>query len=445
MSTQPSVEHPAPAPRIPSLAWLVRLARQPLFANAAYLWAVTLVGAATGFLFWGLAARFYSPEEVGLASATISAVTLLAGIAGMGVGLGLIRYLPEAGQPRRLLNTAFTFNALAALLVAGLYLAGIELWSPSLAGLRGNALYATSFLAYAVAATLGTVIQMAFVARRRAGYALVQTGVVNAGRLLLVAPLAGMGAAGLVGSQALAVVLIVALSLTLFLPRTEPGYRPRPDLLWGGLVTILPYSAGNYLAQLLAQTPQLLLPLLILEVLGPAASGYAYIAWMLGSVLTGLGAALASSAFAEGSNAPGSLSAVLSRATAAGLALTVAGALVVALGASWVLRLFGVQYAAEAAVLLRWLAAAAPLVVLSSLYFTRLRVEKRVGQLVLLSGFVAALTLGLAAALMSRYGITASAVGWLLGNGLVATLAVAGMWRERRATTADLEINELGD
>jgi O-antigen/teichoic acid export membrane protein len=72
-------------------------------------------------------------------------------------------------------------------------------------------------------------------------------------------------------------------------------------------------------------------------------------------------------------------------------------------------------------------------VVLSSLFFTRLRVEKRIRQLMILSGVVAVLTLGLAAALMPRYGIAASAVGWLVGNGLVAVLAVVGMWRDRRS------------
>jgi O-antigen/teichoic acid export membrane protein len=162
-------------------------------------------------------------------------------------------------------------------------------------------------------------------------------------------------------------------------------------------------------------------------------------------LLASPGLALASSAFAEGSNAPANLNVVLSRSTLVGLALTVAGTLVVAVGASWVLQLFGASYAAQAATLLRWLAAAAPLVVLSSLYFTRLRVEKRIGKLMLLSGLIAALTLGLAAALMPRYGIAASAVGWLIGNGLVAMLAVVGMWRDRRITTANLEINELRD
>jgi O-antigen/teichoic acid export membrane protein len=445
MSTQPSVEQPASAPRIPSLAWLAGLLRQPLFANAGYLWAVTLVGALVGFLFWGLAARLYTPQQVGLASATISTVTLLAGIATFGIGAGLIRFLPGARQPRRLLNTAFTFNVVAALLVAGLYLVGVELWSPSLVSLRGSGLYLAGFLAFTVAATLVAVLQMVFVARRRAGYALAQTGIANGLRLLLVVLLAGLGAAGLVGSVAVAFVVAVVISLILSLPRVEPGYRPRPDFLWPDLAPILPYSAGNYLARLLAQTPQLLLPLLILEMLGPAASGYAYIAWMLGSVLASPGLALAGSAFAEGSNAPGSLFAVLSRAAAAALVLTVTGALVVALGAPGVLGLFGTEYAAEAATLLRWLAAAAPLVVLAGLYYTRLRVEKRVGRLMLLSGLVAALTLGLAAALMPRYGIAASAVGWLLGNGLVAALAMVGMWRERGGTITNLEINELGD
>ena len=214
------------------------------------------------------------------------------------------------------------------------------------------------------------------------------------------------------------------------MPRAEPGYRPRPDLLWGDLAAILPYSAGSHVAQLLAQTPQMVLPLLILEMLGPASSGYAYIAWMLGSILASPGLALASSAFAEGSNEPGSLSAILSRATVAGLALTVAGTVVVAAAASWGLSLFGTGYALEGSALLRWLALAAPPTVLARLYFTRLQVEKRIGQLILLSSAIAVLTLGLAAALMPRYGIAASGVGWLLGNGMVAALAITRMGRD---------------
>jgi O-antigen/teichoic acid export membrane protein len=77
--------------------------------------------------------------------------------------------------------------------------------------------------------------------------------------------------------------------------------------------------------------------------------------------------------------------------------------------------------------LLRWLALAAPLIVLSRLYFTHLRVQKQIGHLVLLSGIVAAATLGVAAVLMPRLGIAANGVGLLVGHSLVAAVA-SGRW-----------------
>jgi O-antigen/teichoic acid export membrane protein len=410
------------------LARATTLLRQPLYANAGYLLGINLVGSLVGFVFWSLAARLYRPEDVGMASAGISAVALVSGIAGLGVGTGVVRFLPEARSPRRLLNTAFTFNAVVAILAGGVFLAGLSLWSPSLTALRQNPLYSSGFLAYTTAATLAVVVRMAFVARRQALYALVQTCVVNGGRLLLVAVLAGLGAAGLVGSVAVATVLAVSLSLLGFLPRVEPGYRLRPDLSWSDLAAIIPYSLGNHITVLLAQTIQTLLPLVVLEALGPASSGYTYIAWMLGSLLVSPGMSLAGSAFAEGSNAPHRLAGILTRSVALALLLTLPAAMVLGIAAPWVLLLFGPSYAQEASGLLRWLSLAAPLVVLTGLYFTYLRVQKRIGRLVALSVVMAAVALGVAVALMPRLGIASTGIGWLIGNGLVATIALGNAW-----------------
>ena len=54
--------------------------RQPLFANAGYLWAINLAGALAGFVFWGIAARLYAPEEVGVGSAVISTALAVEGL-----------------------------------------------------------------------------------------------------------------------------------------------------------------------------------------------------------------------------------------------------------------------------------------------------------------------------------------------------------------------------
>jgi len=420
---------------------------QPLFANAGYLLGIHLVASLAGFLYWGLAARLYRPEEVGLASAILSAAALISGLADLGISISLVRFLPEAGSPHRLLNTAFTFNAVMALLIGGTFLAGLSLWSPSLMIVQRNVLYAAGFLAYTTTTTLETAVRFVFIARRQAGYALVHTCVINASRLLLMVVLTGLGAAGLVCSVALAFLVAVALSLLGFLPKVEAGYRPRPHFSRRDLAGMLPYSLGNYVATLLTQASPMLLPLIVLEILGPASSGYAYIAWMMGGLLTSPGLALAGSAFAEGANSPQRLTGILGRATACGLAVTLVAALALGLAAPWVLLLFGPRYAQEACGLLRWLAAAAPLAVLVGLYFTYLRVQKQVGRLILFSGAIAAATLGLAATWMPRMGIAANGVGWLVGNGLVATVAV-GHWsrdmlRSRRKVGPMSEMKRL--
>jgi O-antigen/teichoic acid export membrane protein len=401
-----------------------RLLEQPLVANAGYLLGVNVVSGVAGFAFWGLVARLHAPEAVGTASAIVSAAMLLSGLADLGTSSGLIRFLAESLAPKRLLNTVFTFNVIMALLLAGGYLAGLAYWSPSLAMLRKSTLYVVGFLAFVITTALGTVIRMGFVARRQANYALIQTFVTSSGRILLLFVLSGLGLVGLVSSVTLSMVVAVVFSLFLLLPRVEVGYRPQPALDTADLRHILPYSLGNYVASLLAQNVQVVLPLLTLEVLGPATSGYTYIAWMLGGLLSGPGLALAGSAFAEGSNAPERLIAILARATRLGMAVTVPAAVLLGALAPWVLLMFGPEYADGGTELMRWLAAAAVPVVLARLYLTYLRVRKQIGVLILLSGLIVATTLGVAAALMPHYGVAASGMGWLLGNSIVVLVAL---------------------
>jgi O-antigen/teichoic acid export membrane protein len=412
------------------LAKVATLVTQPFVANAGYLLGVDLVASLVGFVFWGLAARLYQPEDVGIASAVLSATVFISGIASFGVGTSLVRFLPDVSAPNRLLNAAFVLNTVASILTGGVFLSGLSLWSPSLIALRQNTFYIVGFLSLVTASTLGTTVRMAFLARRQAFYALLHTCVINVIRLLLVVVFADLGAAGVVGAATIAVVGAVVLSLFGFLPRVEAGYHPRLDFCWSSLVAIIPYSAGNYIAGLLTQTLQMLLPLVILEMLGPVSSGHGYIAWMLGSLLASPGMAVAGSAFAEGSNSPHRLAAILLRAFALGILLTVPGTLILGVAAPWVLLLFGSAYAREAVGLLRWLAAAAPMTVLAGLYFTCLRVQKRVGRLVLLSGFVALVTLGVAIRFMPHLGVAASGIGWFVGNSVVAVVGLGEVFGE---------------
>jgi O-antigen/teichoic acid export membrane protein len=410
----------------PKRIWkrLISSSKQALFATAGYLVGIEAVNSLVGFLFWGLAAQLYSLQEVGLASAIISAVTLVSLIASFGTGNGLIRFLPESHHPNRMLNSLFIFNIVAAVLVGALFLIGLPLWSSSFVFLHQDYLLAIGFLTYGVAGTYINSLRMAFLALRQARFAFWQSISINGTRLVLVVVMVGFGIWGLVGSVFLAFTVTIILSFFIFLPRAFPSYRPLLAFDKSDLSLILPYSFGIYLAFLLIQAPARLFPIIVLELIGPASAAHAQIAWLVGGVLVTPGAALATSAFVEASNSPNLSSSIFLKATVTGLSVTILGALFLILIAPRFLLLFGPSYSHEGTTLLRWMFAAAPFVVLVGFYFSNLRFQKRITRLVVLSGVVAGSTLLFVVLFTSSIGIAAFGVGWFVGYLFVSIVAV---------------------
>ena len=147
--------------------------QRPLYANALYLWANAVAMAVGGFAFWALAARLYSAEEVGLGAASLSAMTLLATFSHLGLGMGLVRFLPELkGRGPSLLNLGLSISGLMAVLASGIFLAGLPIWSSPLSYLREQPFHAAGFALFTVAATATIIQDQAFIAVRRAGYLL---------------------------------------------------------------------------------------------------------------------------------------------------------------------------------------------------------------------------------------------------------------------------------
>jgi len=66
-----------------------------IVSNAGSLVATQLVTSGLGFLFWLVAARWFSPAGVGFAAAAISAMTLLGTFGMLGLGTLLMGELPR--------------------------------------------------------------------------------------------------------------------------------------------------------------------------------------------------------------------------------------------------------------------------------------------------------------------------------------------------------------
>jgi O-antigen/teichoic acid export membrane protein len=398
---------------------LKRFTGQPLVYNAVYILGVNLFPAFIGLAFWGVAGRLYPIAEIGRASAVVSAVAFVAGIAGLGTSMGVIRFLPASTQPRNFLNSVYNLNILSSLVIGLIFLAGLNFWLADLAEVRENGWYFIGFIVFVLATTLGAVVRDTFIARRRASYSLAYTVISNSLRLVFVFFGTRWGASGLVGAAIFAFVVALLISWIGFLPLVEAGYRYKFTLQIPTIKLVVPFSIGNYLANFLVQMPQTVLPMIVFQQLGAQANGYAYIALMLGGVLISPGLALASSAFAEGANDRSGSYVILFRASILGMLLTLFVAAVVVIGAEWILKLFGLEAAAGGVKLLQWLAIASPLIVLNQLYFTYLRLNDKLFRLIAFSSMIAFVTIMISVLLMPVLGIVSCGIGILVSNALI--------------------------
>jgi O-antigen/teichoic acid export membrane protein len=416
----------APGGGVASPTRLLALLRTPLYTSAFYLWANAAGTAVGGFAFWALVARVYDADDVGLGSAALSALALLAMFGHLGLGLGLISFLPESGaRGPRLANAAFITSAAAAVVLSAVFLVGVPLWAPRLDFLREQPLYTVAFISLAVAATWYIVQTHAFMAIRKAEYVLVQGVVVQLSRLALPALLgAFFGSFGVVASGGMGAGLGAVIGFAL-LAKGLPGYRPWRLANPASVFKLLPFSAANSVADSLLLTPGLILPLVVVGMLGSMEAAYFYMAWFLGYFLTLASTNLALSLFAEGSYDPGALRDLSRNAVVGALAVATLGALFLLLLGDKVLLAFGHDYATEGATLLRLMALAALPAAVVNVYLAALRVTKRLRELVAIAGVVAVTTVVVSSALLPVMGLAGAGVGYGLGQGLGVAIVLS--------------------
>ena len=403
--------------------------------NAYYLMAGSLLTATTGFAFWIIAARFYSTEDVGIASATISAMSLLANFSTLGLAFGLIRFLPGAGDKSiKMVNSCFAIAALVSLATGVIFVAGLPIWSPRLGAMRAHPIYIASFIIFTLLYTMSFIADAVFIAERKAKFNFLKNAAAAVIKIPLPIALAtAFGAFGIFASEGLAIAAALGLALFWLLPRLLKGYFPLPTLDRSVISEMLRYSLGTYVANTLWLAPTYLLPLLVVNVLNSKTNAYFYIAWAIAGIATqAVPNAMSSSLFAEGSHDQSRLGRNTRRTLEASLLiLGLVIALTFALGGR-VLLLFGRQYSENATTLLWVLSISAIPLTINYIFLTLHRVRKEIPMLIVVSTGATGLSLGLIYILMRELGLIGVGIGWTLGQSIVAAIVVVPLLRQSR-------------
>jgi len=408
------------------------LYRVSLYRNAVYLMVGTAVDSIAGFVFLIIAARFYPTEAVGLGSAIISALGLLALFSELGLGIGLIRFLPGAGKDGNdMMNSCFTVSGLASIAIALIFLAGLHLWSPALLIVRQQPIFFAAFVVFAVATTLDPLVNNIFLAKLNTKFIVIKaiiTGPLKIA-LILIFAMFFTNAFGIFVSTGLAVAVALLFAAFWFLPKVQNGYHPFPKIEKRVLNELSHYAAGNYVAGILLQMTPLVLPLAVLNILGAEMNAYFYVAWAVAVVFQVIPSSIFNSLFAEGSNDEASIRTNTAKSLKFTFLLLLPLTLLILIIAQKLLLLFGQAYADNAALVLRILIVAVIPRGINYLYVSIERVRKNIKGIITVATVATGLSLGLSYLLMLEMGLVGVGIGYIAGQTIVAIAVVIHLWR----------------
>src|SRR5699024_9063587 len=295
-------------------------------------------------------------HAVGVGTALVSAMTLLANLATLGLRNGLVRFLPVAGaSARRVIAGAYAASAVAAVAAAAVFLAGQHWWAPQLAFLRDGPAAACAFAAATAVWVLFVLQDQVLIGLRRSVWVPVANALYSVAKLAALPLFTATAVWAVFAATALPAVAAVAgvsvLVLVITRRRRSVDRAATPSRF--ALRNLVRFAAYDQTAWLVWMAVPEVLTLLALNVRGADASAYYFMANAIGYSLYLVTSNIGSALIAESAHDPQRAVAHARRALGYCVALVVPLALVGAAAAPLVLRVLGSDYAQGATGALR--------------------------------------------------------------------------------------------
>ncbi len=403
---------------------VVRFKRDSLFQNSVYLMLSTAIMAGFGFIFWIIAARAYSPADIGFATALISATILLSNFSILGFNSALVRYIPKSEKPNAIINTAIIIVAIATLIISGGYLIGIEHFAPAFKELTTNLSYALLFMIFMVMVAVNTLTDSVFIGYRASKYNFITYTFFGITKIVLPLLLIRFHAYGIFFAYTGSVA--VSLLLSFYFMKKHFKYKFAWTVEKSSALKLGKFSAANYLAGFMSGLPTLIMPTLIVSRLGAEQSAYYYMASTIAGLLYIIPTATSQSLFAEGSNDEHQIASFVKSASKLIAILLVPAIVLLILLSKIVLLIFGHAYAEHSVPLLQLMAVTSVFMAINLVGASVMKVRHQIKELVIVNFGYLVVTLLLTFMLL-KYG--AIGAGWaLMGGQIFVCLEYLILW-----------------
>jgi O-antigen/teichoic acid export membrane protein len=275
----------------------------------------------------------------------------------------------------------------------------------------------------------------AFIAQRRANFTMINNliSALSQLALILILMLFIRSFSSIIIAFVFSGAIALIISALFFLPRTLPGFRLFPTINRNIVNAIIHFSFTNYIASMIWAFTIYVLPVMVVNRLGAEANAYFYISWTMGGVLSTIAGATTIALFAEGSFDERKLVSDVWRCLKMTYLLLIPAAVIVFFLADKLLLLYGAAYSLKGTTLLRIMCIATLPLSLNSIYMSILKVKKQTSILILLAIVVAVITLITGYLLLPRIGITATGIGWLASQSIVAIFVGSRLLKLRKS------------
>jgi O-antigen/teichoic acid export membrane protein len=393
----------------------LKIMKDSLYKNSFFLMVSTGVMALFGFVFWMICARLFSAEQVGIATTIISVMSLITSFSLLGVGTGLVRYLPKSKRKNDKINTCFTLVAVVSVIVATFFLLGINHFSPRLLFIKDSLLLSVLFIIFMIFSSFNSLIENVFVSYRSTKYVLLKNTIFSALKTMFPVLLVSFGAYGIFDSWMIGVIAGVVVSFFVLVKKFK--YKPKIIFYNSIIKEIGKYSFLNYISVFIGSLPTLLLPLMITNSIHPEMTAYYYMAMMVANVLFIIPSATSTSLFAEGSHNEKDLSNHTKKTAKITGLLIIPAIIITILFGKYILLLLGKSYSAEGYVLLNYFAISCIFMSISSVFGSWFLVKHKMKELIVINTISAVSTLGFSLLWMNR-GLEGIGLAWLIGKAI---------------------------
>lgn len=402
----------------------------------------SLIASVLGMVFWAVAARQLTAEQVGAGAALITALTTLSHAAQLNLRNLVHRFVPGTGpRGRKLVLQAYAVAASAALLLgAGFVFLSASL-APELAFLQTTPWMSAGFVLCLLVWTLYALQEAALTALRLAAVVPVQSLVYSLFKiaLLLVLTSTLSGSVAVLAAWVLPAA-IVGLTTHIYAanranadhsaPRSTSGFSWRLALNFFG---------WDYVGTLSTTIALAAAPMVVLNMAGAAELARYYLASSIAYLLYLAGRHFGAAMLTEVASYPERRRSLYAEMLLLCLVPVTVGAAAIIIAAPLIMAIFGTDYAAEGANTLAMLALASIPGAAVTAYLGICRAENRVVEIATAQVGTLLVVMLLGVALTSKMGAFGMAMAWLAANVLVMGAAIA--WESRHSATIPTAID----